>query len=171
MRRALQLTITFVLLCTTTQLLADQSTIVGDVAKKNVVQVAVGSKDHSTLVTAVKAASLVDSLSNPGPFTVFAPTNAAFDKLPKGTVENLLKPENLAALQDILEYHVFVGVLRPNMLVDGADLGEANGDHVKVSVKNGKVFINDAAVLASVPAANGIVHVIDTVLLPPKKTS
>jgi uncharacterized surface protein with fasciclin (FAS1) repeats len=148
---------------------ADQSEIRGDVAKKNVVQVAVGSKDHSTLVTAVKAAELVDVLSNPGPFTVFAPTNEAFTKLPPGTVEGLLKPESKEALQNILEYHVFVGVLKPDMLTDGRDLGHSNGDHAKISVKDGKVSINNAHVVASVPAANGIVHVIDTVLLPPEK--
>lgn len=148
---------------------ADQAAVKGDVAKKNVVQVAVDSKDHSTLVTAIKAAELVDSLSNPGPFTVFAPTNAAFDKLPAGTVNDLLKPENKAKLQDILEYHVFVGVIQPNMLVDGRDLGEANGDHVTISAKDGKKTVNGATILASVPAANGIVHVIDGVLLPPEK--
>lgn len=148
---------------------ADQSTITGDVAKNNVVQVAVGSKDHSTLVAAVKAAELVDSLSNPGPFTVFAPTNDAFNKLPKGTVEDLLKPENKAKLQDILEYHVFVGVLQPKMLTDGKDLGQANGDHAKITVKDGKTYINGATIVASVPASNGIVHVIDTVILPPAK--
>ena len=148
---------------------ADQSKITGDVGKSNVVQVAVASKDHSTLVAAVTAADLVNSLSNPGPFTVFAPTNAAFDKLPKGTVENLLKPENIATLQDILQYHVFVGVVRANMLTDGRDLGQANGDHVTISVKDGKTFVNGAAVLGSVMASNGIVYVIDTVLLPPEK--
>jgi len=149
---------------------ADQSQIKGDVGKKNVVQVAVDSKDHSTLVTAVKAAELVDVLSNPGPFTVFAPTNEAFSKLPPGTVEGLLKPESKAQLQNILEYHVFVGVIMPNMLIDGRDLGQANGDHATIATKNGKPTINGATIVASVPAANGIVHVIDTVLLPPAKS-
>ncbi|MCC6955057.1 MAG: fasciclin domain-containing protein [Deltaproteobacteria bacterium] len=149
---------------------ADQSSIRGDVARSNVVQVAVGSKDHTTLVAAVKAAELVDVLSNPGPFTVFAPTDAAFKKLPAGTVEGLLKPESKGALQNILEYHVFVGVLKPAMLTDGRDLGQANGDHVTVAVKDGKTTVNGATVLGSVPAANGIVHVIDSVLLPPAKT-
>ncbi len=159
----------FTMLLTSTIAIADQSQIKGDVAKKNVVQVAVDSKDHSTLVTAVKAAELVDVLSNPGPFTVFAPTNQAFAKLPAGTVEDLLKAENKEKLQNILEYHVFVGVLKPNMLTDGRDLGQANGDHATIAVKNGKTTINGATVLASVPAANGIVHVIDSVLLPPAK--
>ena len=148
---------------------ADQSSIRDDVAKRNVVQIAVDSADHSTLVAAVKAADLVGVLSNPGPFTVFAPTNTAFSKLPAGTVENLLKPENKEALQNILEYHVFVGVLKPNMLTDGSDFGQSNGDHITVSNKNGKIQVNQANIVATVPAANGIVHVIDTVLLPPEK--
>ena len=146
---------------------ADQSQIKGDVGKPNVVQVAVGSKDHSTLVTAVKAAELVDVLSNPGPFTVFAPTNEAFAKLPAGTVEGLLKPESKESLQNILQYHVSVGVFKLNMLYDGQDLGQANGDNVKIVLKDGKVTVNGANVIGTVPASNGIVHVIDTVLLPP----
>ena len=153
----------------TGQIFADQSTIQGDVAKPNVVQIAVGSKDHSTLVTAIKTAELVDALSNPGPFTVFAPTNEAFTKLPPGTVENLLKPENREALTNILQYHVFVGVLKTSTLQDGEELGEVNGDHIKVENKNGKVKINGANIVATVPASNGIVHVIDGVLLPPEK--
>lgn len=151
----------------TERLQADQSQIKGDVGKDNVVQVAAGSKDHTTLVAAVKAAELVGVLSNPGPFTVFAPTNSAFEKLPAGTVEDLLKPENKEKLQNILEYHVFVGVLKPTLLTDGRDLGQANGDHVVIGVKDEKKTVNGAAILATVPASNGIVHVIDAVLLPP----
>ena len=147
---------------------ADQSKIRGDVGSKNVVQVAIDSKAHSTLVTAVQAADLVGVLSNPGPFTVFAPTNEAFSKLPAGTVESLLKPENKGKLQDILEYHVFVGVLKPSMLTDGRDLGQANSQHAKIGQKDGKATINGAKIVASIPAANGIVHVIDAVLLPPE---
>ena len=138
-----------------------------DLSQQNVVGVAVGSPDHSTLVTAVKAAELVDALSNAGPFTVFAPTNAAFAALPAGTVEGLLKPEKKADLQDVLQYHVFVGVLKAEQLLDGRSLGMVNGSNAKISVKDGKVMINDATVVASVPASNGIVHVIDKVLLPP----
>src|SRR5688572_24546521 len=92
-----------------------QSAVSDDLSQKNVVQVAVGSPDHTTLVKAVTAAGLVDVLSNVGPFTVFAPVNAAFDALPKGTVENLMKPESKPALSNILEYHVYVGVIRENM--------------------------------------------------------
>ncbi len=143
-----------------------QSTVVDDQSQKNVVGVAVGSPDHTTLVTAVKTAELVDALSNAGPFTVFAPTNAAFDALPPGTVEGLLKPEKKADLQTILQYHVFVGVLKTEQLRDGQMIDMVDGGKVKVSVKDGKITINDATILASVPASNGIVHVIDKVLLP-----
>ena len=146
-----------------------QSTVEDNESQKDVVKVAVGSKDHTTLVTALKAAEYVDALSNAGPFTVFAPTNAAFDKLPAGTVEGLLKPEKKADLRNILEYHVYVGVLKPEMLQDGQTFGQANGDNIKIEVKDGKITVNGANVIASIPASNGIIHVIDAVLLPPAK--
>lgn len=147
-----------------------QSGVQDDQSQKNVVQVAIGSKDHSTLVAAVKAGELVDALSNAGPFTVFAPTNAAFDKLPAGTVDNLLKPESKDDLVNILQYHVSVGVYKTENFTDGETIGQVNGNDIKVSVKDGKVSINDGAatIVASVPASNGIIHVIDGVLLPPK---
>ena len=145
-----------------------QSGVQDDLSQKNVVQVAIGSKDHSTLVTAVKAADLVDALSNAGPFTVFAPTNAAFDKLPAGTVDGLLKPEKKDDLADILQYHVSLGVYKADDLKDGQVLGEVNGGHITITKKDGKIMINGTATLiASVTASNGIVHVIDGVLLPP----
>jgi len=144
-----------------------QSAVVDDVSQKDVVKVAVGSPDHTTLVTAVKAAELVDTLSNAGPFTVFAPTNAAFDKLPAGTVESLLKPENKDKLSDILQYHVLVGGYREDMLTDGKSIGTAAGPSVKISVKDGKIVVNGTAtIIATVTASNGIVHVVDGVLLP-----
>lgn len=143
-----------------------QSTVVDEQSQKNVVGIAVGSPNHTTLVTAVKAGDLLDALSNAGPFTVFAPTNAAFNALPAGTVDGLLKPEKKADLQHILEYHVYVGVLPLERLSDGQVLGMVNGSNVKVAVKDGRVTINGANVLGSVPASNGIVHVIDQVLLP-----
>ena len=146
---------------------AGQSAVKDDVSKKDVVKVAASSADHTTLVKAVQAAGLVDVLSNAGPFTVFAPTNAAFDALPPGTVESLLKPDQKTTLSDILQYHVAVGVFKPEMLRDGQTLGMVNGGNAKITVKDGKVMINDAAVVASVPASNGIVHVIDKVILPP----
>lgn len=147
-----------------------QSGVKDDVSQKNVVQVAIASKDHTTLVTAVKAAELVDALSNAGPFTVFAPTNAAFDKLPAGTVDGLLKPEKKDDLTDILQYHVSVGVYKAEALQDGQVIGQVNGGNITITKKDGKIMVNGTAtVVASIPASNGIVHVIDGVLLPPKK--
>lgn len=147
-----------------------QSGVQDDVSQKNIVQVAVGSKDHTTLVAAVKAASLVDALSNAGPFTVFAPTDEAFSKLPKETLDNLMKPENKAALSNILEYHTFVGVVKTGQMRDGQKLNQVNLKNITLSVKDGNVTINgNAHIIASVPASNGIVHVIDAVLLPPDK--
>ncbi len=145
---------------------AGQSAVQDDMSQKDVVKVAAGSADHTTLVTAVKAASLVDVLSNAGPFTVFAPTNAAFDKLPAGTVEGLLQPDKKETLQDILQYHVAVAVYKPEMLQDGQVINMANGGNVTIGVKDGKITVNGANVIATVPASNGIVHVIDAVLLP-----
>lgn len=143
-----------------------QSAVVDPNSKPTVVQIAVGSKDHSTLVTAVKTAGLVDVLSNVGPFTVFAPVNAAFDALPAGTVESLLKPENKAQLTNILEYHVYVGVIGPNLMRDGMSLNQVNGKNIKITKDGDKFKVNNATIVASVEASNGIVHVIDGVLLP-----
>ncbi|MBK0404011.1 fasciclin domain-containing protein [Adhaeribacter sp. BT258] len=143
-----------------------QSAVADDESQKNVVQTAVGSPDHTTLVTAVKTAGLVDVLSNAGPFTVFAPTNAAFDKLPAGTVEALLKEEKRGDLKNILQYHVYVGSLRTESFEDGQSLGQVNGGRVTMGVKDGKVTVNGATILASIPTSNGVIHVIDQVLLP-----
>ena len=149
---------------------AGQSGVKDDMSAKNVVQVAAGSKDHTTLVRAVQAAGLVDALSNAGPFTVFAPTNAAFDKLPAGTLENLLKPDKKDDLADILQYHVSVGVYKADQLQDGQTLGQVNGGNITISKKDGKIMVNGTAtVIASIQASNGVIHVIDGVLLPPKK--
>lgn len=145
---------------------AGQSAVQDNESQKDVVKVAIGSPDHTTLVTAVKAAELVDVLSNAGPFTVFAPTNAAFDQLPDGTVTDLLKPEKKAVLQDILQYHVAVAVYKTEMLQDGQVIPMANDGKVTIGVKDGKYTVNGANIVASVPASNGIVHVIDAVLLP-----
>lgn len=147
-----------------------QSGVQDDASQKNAVQIAVGSKDHTTLVTAVKAAELVDVLSNTGPFTVFAPTNAAFGLLPAGTVDGLLKPEKKEDLADILQYHVSVGVYKEEQLQDGQSLGQVNGSNITITKKDGKTIINgNATIIASIPASNGIIHVVDGVLLPPKK--
>ncbi len=147
-----------------------QSAVVDDASQKNVVQVAVASKDHTTLVTAIKAAGLVDALSNAGPFTVFAPTNEAFALLPAGTVDGLLKPEKKETLTDILQYHVSVGVFKTEAMTDGQIIGQVNGDNITISKKDGKVIINgNTSIVATVPASNGIIYVIDKVLLPPVK--
>lgn len=144
-----------------------QSGVKDDASAKNVVQVAIGSKDHTTLVAAVKAAELVDALSNAGPFTVFAPTNAAFDKLPAGTVDGLLKPEKKDDLTDILQYHVSVGVFKPEMFEDGQVIGQVNGGNISITKKADGIYVNGTAkIIASIAASNGIVHVIDGVLLP-----
>ncbi len=149
--------------------LAGQSGVQDDASQKDIVKVAIGSPDHTTLVAALKAAGYVDVLSNAGPFTVFAPTNAAFDKLPAGTVDGLLNPEKKADLRNILEYHVYVGKLDQSFFKDGQLLGMVNGGKVTLSVKEGKVSVNGANIVASVPCSNGIIHIIDAVLLPPDK--
>lgn len=157
---------------TTSETIAEggQGSVKDDESAKDVVKIASGSADHTTLVAAIKQAELVNSLSNAGPFTVFAPTNAAFDKIPKETLDNLMKDENKEQLQNVLQYHVYVGTLKPEMLMDGQTLNQVNGDNITVSIKDGKVIINNSAmVIASIPAANGIIHVIDGVLLPPSK--
>lgn len=149
---------------------AGQSAVQDDQSQKDVVKVAVGSKDHTTLVAALKAAEYVDVLSNAGPFTVFAPTNDAFGKLPAGTVEGLVKPEKQKDLRNILEYHVTTSALKEEWLKDGMSIGMVNGGSVMVAKSaDGKIKINDANVLAAVPASNGMVYVIDAVLLPPAK--
>jgi uncharacterized surface protein with fasciclin (FAS1) repeats len=139
-------------------------------SQKDVVKVAMGSKDHTTLVAAIKQAELVTSLSNAGPFTVFAPTNAAFDALPKGTVDDLMNPEKKTDLQNSLQYHVTLAAMKAESFQDGQTLGMVNGDNVAVSVKDGKVTLNNTVhIIASIPASNGIIHVVDGVLLPPAK--
>ena len=144
-----------------------QSAVLDDVSNPNVVQVAVGSADHSTLVAALKAADYVDALTNVGPFTVFAPTNTAFDALPAGTLDDLVKPENQRKLRDILEYHVLLGVYKPGDFVNGRNLGTADGRSVTVTVaEDGTVAINGAKIVGTVSASNGIIHVVDRVLLP-----
>lgn len=146
-----------------------QSTVDDKDSQPDVVHIAVGSPDHTTLVAALKAAEYVDALSNAGPFTVFAPTNAAFDKLPAGTVDNLVKPENKDKLRAILEYHVYVGMITEAMIQDGMTLNQVSLDNVKLGKKDGKITVNGANVLGVARGSNGIVYIIDTVLLPPDK--
>ena len=146
---------------------------------KNIIENAVNSKDHTTLVAAVKAAGLVETLSGPGPFTVFAPTNEAFNKLPKGTVETLVKPENKATLTGILTYHVVSGKMSAADLVKAikagggtATLKTVAGGSLKAMLKGKKVVLTDekggksTVTIADVNQSNGVIHVIDTVLMP-----
>jgi uncharacterized surface protein with fasciclin (FAS1) repeats len=144
-----------------------QSSVNDDVSQANVVKIAVQSKDHTTLVKALQAADLVNALSNNGPFTVFAPTNEAFSKLPAGTLEDLLKPENKGKLADILYHHVMVSTFKTENLTDGQALGMFDGNKEIFHKKDGKMMIGDATILGSVQASNGIVHVVDKVILPP----
>lgn len=144
-----------------------QAFIKDDESKPTVLSIAIGSKDHTTLVAAVQAAQLENALVNAGPLMVFAPTNEAFAALPEGTVENLLKPENKDALANILKYHVTPGNYSKDFLKKFKKLGQANNDYVKVEVVDGEPMIGGAKILASIKAGNGIVHVIDKVLLPP----
>jgi uncharacterized surface protein with fasciclin (FAS1) repeats len=146
---------------------------------KNIVQNAVNSKDHTTLVAAVKAAGLVDTLSGPGPFTVFAPTNEAFKKLPAGTVDTLLKPENKKTLTNVLTYHVVAGRMSAKDLMEKVKAGggkamlkTVEGADLTVAEKDGKLWVIDAKgdkamiTIANVNQSNGVIHVVDTVLLP-----
>lgn len=137
-------------------------------ASKDIVDTAVANGSFKTLATALQAAGLVETLKGDGPFTVFAPTDAAFAKLPAGTVESLLKPENREKLRRVLTYHVVAGKVDSKAVVKLTSAKAVSGDMVKISVKDGSVKVNDATVVtADVAASNGVIHVIDTVILPP----
>lgn len=160
----------------------EKTVMVGGAAmypSKNIVENAVNSKDHTTLVAAVKAADLVATLSSAGPFTVFAPTNAAFDKLPAGTVETLLKPENKKMLQTVLTYHVLAGKVSAADIVAKIKAGGGTatvttvaGAELTLSMKGKKVQITDTSggksyvTIADVNQSNGVIHVVDAVLVP-----
>ena len=153
----------------------EKTVMVGGAAmypSKNIIQNAVNSKDHTTLVAAVKAAGLVDTLEGKGPFTVFAPTNEAFAKLPAGTVDKLLKPENKKTLTKILTYHVVPGKLEASDLTDGKKLKTVEGEDLTVKRSGDTVMIVDAkgdsatVTIPNVNQSNGVIHVIDTVLMP-----
>ncbi len=143
-----------------------QEGVQDDASNPNIVQVASGSEDHTTLVAAVKAAGLATSLSNAGPFTVFAPTNAAFNKLPAGTVEDLLKPEKKGDLENILGYHTYVGVLKTEYMQDGQNFDMVYGGKVKITKQGDKTFVNGSEIVTTIETSNGIIHVIGDVLLP-----
>jgi uncharacterized surface protein with fasciclin (FAS1) repeats len=138
-------------------------------SNQDIVDTAVGVGQFKTLAAALAAADLVETLKGPGPFTVFAPTDEAFAKLPAGTVENLLQPENKAKLTAILTYHVMPGAVKAEQVTKLSEAKTINGAMVKVSTEDGKVMINDATVVkADIPASNGVIHVIDKVILPPE---
>ncbi len=146
-----------------------QSTVVDDESAPDILKIALGSEDHTTLVAAVQAADLEDVLTNAGPLTVFAPTNAAFDALPEGTLDELLKPENKAKLAHIITYHAAPGSYYGSNIKGIMGIGQATGDKVKIEVNDaGETTVNGAKILATVKASNGYVHVIDQVLLPPE---
>lgn len=161
---------------------AQKTVMVGGAAmypNKNIIENAVNSKDHTTLVAAVKAAGLVETLQGKGPFTVFAPTNAAFDKLPKGTVETLLKPENLKTLQSILTYHVVAGKMNASDFAKAikagkgkATLSTVSGGKLTAWMKGKDLYITDEngksakVTIADVNQSNGVIHVIDAVVTP-----
>ena len=161
---------------------ADMTVMVGGAAmypSKTIVENAMNSKDHTTLVAAVKAAGLVETLSGPGPFTVFAPTNAAFDELPAGTVDTLLKPENKGQLTKVLTYHVvktnaLSGAIRKMVMDDGGKhaVPTVSGGKLWATVQGDDIFLTDEnggtakVTIANVKQSNGVIHVIDKVLLP-----
>ncbi|WP_424291091.1 fasciclin domain-containing protein [Eudoraea sp.] len=146
-----------------------QAFIEDDGSTPNVLQIAIGSPDHTTLVAAVQAASLENALVNAGPLMVFAPTNEAFAALPEGTVENLLKPENKETLATILKHHVTAGNYSKDFLKKFKKLGQADDTSAIVEVKGDDVYVGGAKIIASIPAGNGIVHVVDKVILPPSE--
>lgn len=136
-------------------------------SEQDIVDIAAANDDFSTLVAAVSAANLVDTLKGEGPFTVFAPNNAAFAKLPAGTVESLLEPENLETLQGILTYHVVAGQVMAADVVTLENATTVNGKDVRIRVEDGSVFVDNAKIIATdIIASNGVIHVIDSVLLP-----
>ena len=182
-RKTLVTAVTFIAICySVAPLTAQKDPDVGGspmYATKNIVQNAVNSKDHTTLVAAVKAAGLVDTLESAGPFTVFAPVNTAFEKLPAGTVDTLLKPENKDQLVKVLTYHVVAGKVSSSDLVkmikDGggkAELTTVEGGKITASISDGKVILADekggsaTVTIADVFQSNGVIHVVDSVLLP-----
>lgn len=165
------------------EVIADSTAVSVDstetVASTTIVDVAVGNPNFSTLVAAVKAAGLTETLSGEGPFTVFAPTNAAFEKLPAGTVDGLLKPENLEKLKGLLTYHVVAGKFDAAAVTDAITKGNGKftvttvqGGKIDLSLKDGNVVLTDAngststVAIADVAASNGVIHAIDTVVMP-----
>lgn len=149
-----------------TQKRQGQAFLKDDEGEPTVLDIAIGSPDHTTLVAAVQAAELENALVNAGPLMVFAPTNAAFDALPEGTVSDLLKPENKERLAYILKHHVTPGNYSKDFLKKFKKLGQASNENIPVEVDGDDVIVGGAKILGSVEAGNGIVHVVDKVILP-----
>ena len=150
---------------TTPGLTPGQDAVQDDESQPNILQIAASSPDHQILATAVAKAELTHVLANNGPLTVFAPTDEAFGKLPEGTVETLIKPENKATLQQIITYHAAPGTYDVEALKDGMQLFVATGDNLKVEVREDGTYVGGGKIIGTVKASNGIVHVVDKVLL------
>jgi uncharacterized surface protein with fasciclin (FAS1) repeats len=144
-----------------------QSGVVDKDSDKNILQIAASSPDHTTLATACTAADMLNVLANAGPLTVFAATNAAFEKLPAGTVEDLLKPENKETLARIIQFHAAPGTYKGKGLKDGMKLYMASGHYIDVEVKDDGTYVNGSKIMATIDASNGVVHVVEDVFLPP----
>lgn len=144
-----------------------QAYVLDEESTPNILQIALGSPDHKTLAAAVQAAGLENALVNAGPLMVFAPTDQAFAALPEGTLENLLKPENKPSLVNLLQYHVTAGNYSKDFLMKFKKLGQANNQDAPIEIREGEVMVGGARITASIPAGNGIIHVVDRVLLPP----
>jgi uncharacterized surface protein with fasciclin (FAS1) repeats len=144
-----------------------QSAVNDELSAKNILQVAIGSKDHTTLVAGVQATELENVLVNAGPLTVFAPTNAAFDALPAGALDDLLKPENKGTLARIIKFHASPGKYDVAKLKDGMRLFQASGHYVDVVNNEDGVTVHGAKIIGTVEASNGLIHVVDKVMLPP----
>jgi len=144
-----------------------QAGVVDKTDAKNILQIAASSDAHTTLAAAATAADMLDVLANAGPLTVFAPTNAAFEKLPEGTVEDLLKPENKETLARIIQFHASPGTYKGKLLKDGQKLFQASGHYIDVEVKDDGTYVNGSKIVATIDASNGVVHVVEDVFLPP----
>ncbi len=144
-----------------------QSGVVDKDSDQNILQIAAGSEAHTTLAAACTAADMLDVLANAGPLTVFAPTNAAFDKLPEGTVEDLLKPENKETLARIIQFHASPGKYMGKLLKDGQKLYQASGHYIDVAVNDEGVYVNGSKIVGTIEASNGVIHVVEDVFLPP----
>jgi len=146
-----------------------QAGVVDKESDKNILQIAATSEAHTTLAAACTAADMLDVLANAGPLTVFAPTNAAFDKLPAGAVEDLLKPENKETLAKIIMFHASPGTFKGKLLKDGAKLYMASGHYIDVAVNDEGTFVNGSKIVGTIDASNGVIHVVEDVFLPPSE--